>query len=58
MNFNLAKKISTSAPLEKSNEATPQSEGANQTALPVFRSSLRGDHFANSEKHSKYSKRL
>lgn len=58
MNINFAKKMSTSVPLEKSDEANSQSEGANRTALPVFRSSLRGDHFANSEKHSKYSKRL
>lgn len=58
MNFNFAKKISMSASLEKSDERNSQTEGANRTALPVFRSSLCGDHFTNSEKHSKYSKRL
>lgn len=47
MNFNFAKKISTSAPLEKSDERNSQTEGVNRTALPIFRSSLRGDHFAN-----------
>lgn len=56
MNFNFAKKISTSAPLEKSDERSSQTEGVNRTALPSGAVSV--VTISQTEKHSKYSKRL